>query len=46
MQIITVMRGGSSIKTLGYENVKKATFHKRTVEKSNVCAHAWKTTPW
>ncbi len=36
MQIFEVQRGESRIKTLQYENVKNATFHKRTVEKSNI----------
>jgi hypothetical protein len=31
-----VRRGESGIKTLEYEKVKKATFHKVTVEKSNI----------
>ena len=35
MQISTQQRGESSIKTVQYENVKKATFHKLVVEKSN-----------
>jgi hypothetical protein len=44
LQIFNDWRGESSIKTLRYENVKNATFHKTIVEKSNITTRLVRST--